>query len=913
MAELPVTGVPGLHPLDRGGHQDPVSADRQSLLVREKHRVVNTGAVRGDIVVYQGTAYPSVRLELPFAETGPDARLLDLLCWKGRLSPFLGREEKVNSLLEWATGGPGIRARVITGPGGVGKTRLAAQLAEDLRMRGWEAGFVRLPKGADPAAGFGIPVGAAGSLLIVDYPEERGDTVRKLLRHTGGTDPQGVSTPICLLLLTRKDAEAWGPEVATCGADGLFGEPITLGPLAGYDDPFSLFTGTQAKAREILAGRGRPAPPVEEPAFRTWLERDPLHRLPLLTLACAVHHTLEPDTLDRSGPDIIDALVEREIKWLFQAGRSAGLDGEALPRLSALAAIAGGLSAGFLKRLADRSEALELSLPPRSRIVDTLRETHVLSGTDFPSPEPDIVAARLVVRVLADRNDVAGEWLWASIEPQEGEPPERLQDDLSRLGRLIYDAEQVLGLADAHLGEWLAATVIGQPDRCHILAEPFAQANLPFGLVPVSVCVWRTLADTAPNDEARAVALDHLSSHLSNLGLRAEALGAIEKAVAVRRRLAAARPDACVPDLARSLKDLSNRLSGLGRREEALEAIEQAVAAYRKLAQARPDAFLPNLAISLTHLSTRLSELGRRKEALGPIEEAIAAYRKLGETRPDAFLPDLATSLNNLSNRLSSLGRREEALGAIHEAIDVRRRLAKASPDAFLPILARSLNNLSTNLSALGRRKDALGAIEEAVVAYRKLAAARPDAFLPNLAGSLTNLSTCLSGLGRQRDALLAVEEAVAVYCELAEARSETFNADFAASLTSLSDRFWDLGQRVESLEPLEKAVAIRRTLAEARPGALADFAKSLTHLATRFSDLRRGEEGLGVIDEAIAAYRKLAETRPDTFLPALAMSLSDLSNFLFQLGLEEKATRALDEAEAILERLDAKAGASST
>jgi len=42
-------------------------------------------------------------------------------------------------------------------------------------------------------------------------------------------------------------------------------------------------------------------------------------------------------------------------------------------------------------------------------------------------------------------------------------------------------------------------------------------------------------------------------------------------------------------------------------------------------------------------------------------------------------------------------------------------------------------------------------------------------------------------------------------------------------------------------------------------------------------------------------------------------MSLSDLSNFLFQLGLEEKATRALDEAEAILERLDAKAGASST
>ena len=49
--------------------------------------------------------------------------------------------------------------------------------------------------------------------------------------------------------------------------------------------------------------------------------------------------------------------------------------------------------------------------------------------------------------------------------------------------------------------------------------------------------------------------------------------------MALRRALAAARPDAFQPDLAQSLNNLSVRLSALGRREAALAAVEEAVAA----------------------------------------------------------------------------------------------------------------------------------------------------------------------------------------------------------------------------------------------------------------------------------------------------------------------------------------------
>jgi len=69
------------------------------------------------------------------------------------------------------------------------------------------------------------------------------------------------------------------------------------------------------------------------------------------------------------------------------------------------------------------------------------------------------------------------------------------------------------------------------------------------------------------------------------------------------------------------LFDLSSRLSYMDRREDALKAIEEAVQLYRQLAADRPAAFTPNLATSLINLSNCLSDLGRREDALTAIEE----------------------------------------------------------------------------------------------------------------------------------------------------------------------------------------------------------------------------------------------------------------------------------------------------
>jgi hypothetical protein len=70
-------------------------------------------------------------------------------------------------------------------------------------------------------------------------------------------------------------------------------------------------------------------------------------------------------------------------------------------------------------------------------------------------------------------------------------------------------------------------------------------------------------------------------------------------------------------------------LGALGRREEGLAAVEEAVGIRRRLAEARPDAFLPDLAMSLNNLSVRLGELGRREEGLAASEQAASISVKI--------------------------------------------------------------------------------------------------------------------------------------------------------------------------------------------------------------------------------------------------------------------------------------------
>jgi hypothetical protein len=116
------------------------------------------------------------------------------------------------------------------------------------------------------------------------------------------------------------------------------------------------------------------------------------------------------------------------------------------------------------------------------------------------------------------------------------------------------------------------------PDRT-VLLRPFEEV------------AYRSWVKRAIDEAERAGALQMWGFALSALGRRAEALQATQEAVEIRRRLAAQRPDAFLPDLARSLGAYGLVLRGLGRSAEAAAAFAEGLRAILPFVRALPAAF----------------------------------------------------------------------------------------------------------------------------------------------------------------------------------------------------------------------------------------------------------------------------------------------------------------------------------
>ena len=102
--------------------------------------------------------------------------------------------------------------------------------------------------------------------------------------------------------------------------------------------------------------------------------------------------------------------------------------------------------------------------------------------------------------------------------------------------------------------------------------------------------------------------------------------------------------------------------SALGQREAALASTQEAVDIRRKLAQARPEAFLPDLARRLYNLGEAQSALGQREAALVSAEEALEAIWPFFLRLPAAFEHATGIYLRNLRTRLEDLDRPAPAL-----------------------------------------------------------------------------------------------------------------------------------------------------------------------------------------------------------------------------------------------------------
>ncbi|MEM6942816.1 MAG: AAA family ATPase, partial [Pseudomonadota bacterium] len=364
----------------------------------------------GSIVVGQTPPVADLTLTwapLRRARTGDDIGLFDALTWRHRLTETLvGRDAEMTALLDWAEDGlGGISVRLMSGPAGAGKTRLAAEAATALKTRQWTAGF--LPQSQDHAEL--VRATGRGLFMILDYPEERRPLVDRLL--DGISDrPGDPERPVRILLVSRRSARSWGTMAARLGH--LFSRQEIATPDA-LSAEAALEVLTEAAVR-FAALTDATIPDLA--AAPAWLGADSVRRRPLYAAASGVRAVAtESPAFDYGAADLMRWLAERELLRVRRISTVVGLEETELERLLAMALfVPQGLGRAEIRELA----ALELSETSATALASAVAKTPWWLPLANGGPprlarlEPDQPAAAfLEAALLADPDPLLPRWM----------------------------------------------------------------------------------------------------------------------------------------------------------------------------------------------------------------------------------------------------------------------------------------------------------------------------------------------------------------------------------------------------------------------------------------------------------------------------------------------------------------------
>ncbi|CAN3978957.1 tetratricopeptide repeat protein [Kitasatospora purpeofusca] len=805
--------------------------------------------------VYQLAEYrPPSAVENAAWLTAQPSRLLNA---RFEIVDFTGRAREQAELAAWRDGGdPRISATWLHGPGGQGKSRLAARFATESAAAGWKVITATHGPGAvlpDHGSQDLRSTGARGLLLVVDYAD------RWPLSHLAWLFSNKMldqPVPTRILLLARSVAP-W-PTVRAA-LDDLRAESREFGlrPLDEQDDPGvreAMFT----VARDCFATRyGLADPAVVKPPGDL--------RRPEFGLVLAVH---------MAALVAVDAHVHGHRPPSDMRGLSAYLLNRERRHWTRL--------------YENRLEGLDYRTPPST--MDQVVFTAALTG---PATHPDgtAVLTRLGLehsaRLLADHAacypaTTAG----LVLEPLY---PDRLAEDFLALSLPGH------GLTDHPAAPWAAQTAAvltgrepGGPAPTHLaralafLAAAAAPDRWPHAAEHLEhiLSADPALAVAGGNAVLTALAQINLSpTVLEGIDRHLPALGQVDLDAGIASftvRLTAHRLGATSdpPEQARLYQNLGFRMSRAGRWDEAVTATEKAAELFRRLAAIDSGAHEPNLAMALVDLSAHTFRSGRPSESRRAAEEAVEIFRRLATVDLAAHEPGLAVSLSQLGHGLSDERRAEDALAATHRAVGIFQRLAAADPAAYEPGLAMGLANLGAFSWRLRRWDDGLAATERAVELLRRLTVAAP--------------STRASGLARP----LAVDE-----------------ADLAMSLGNLGVLLWGSRRRDEAVAALQEATEISQRLAAVTPAAHEpDHARMSLGLGTYLSRMERWPQALAATEEAAEAYRRLAAAGSTEHEHSLAQALQ--ASVWARIGGEadlRPALQAADEAVRLYQRLAAK------
>jgi tetratricopeptide (TPR) repeat protein len=772
-------------------------------------------------------------------DAGVSASPSQLIDSRAEVVGFRGREDELAALEAWCEVPAALGVSLVWGTGGIGKTRLAAELCHRVCGAGMVAGFYA--PGADARA-IAEVAPAQTTVLVIDEAHTMPGAVAEVLLAHGQRTAGG---PVRVVVLARNAGDWWThaiPDrvahspVASAACDMAL--KMELGPVAADPaDRREAFLEAARAFRERLSPEA--AEPDPEVPDLSGSEFDAI-----LYVALAAARALEGDGAAQEGPgDLVAWALKREGRYWRATAAAAEpplqVDATVLERAVAVATLT--VADSEEEAAAALSAIPDLAGDARSQRAVARWLRHLYPRTEGDSwlsgLVPDVLGDALVAAVLQESPSITRGLL-------EEPSPDQAQSVLRVLDRAARSDVGLEALLNELVGErlralWPAALVVSvqsggplaslvgralarEPDpdlaREILAAIPDSTVALRMPAGVASEIVAGHLREAAQRDPAArpalADALNQYAVRSSDLGYLETALGAVQEAVALNRELAAEDPESA-RRLARTLASLANRCALLGRAADACGAGQEAVDLLRALDNDGPAAQL-ELGWALSQLSSDLGGVGRIDEALDAVQEALSILQPLFAATQSADVgARLASAYTNFSNRLTDAGYPDGALEATQRAVAVYRWLANEAPDAYEPMLAEALANIAIDLRAMGSPDEAHAAASEAVERLRRLDALAPGPFRFRLSHALNTFSISLSDLGRTEEALRASEEAVAIRRELVARHPGAFDDRLVEALRNLAIDLNGLGRREEALAARAEAMAITERLGE--------------------------------------------------------------------------------------------------
>ena len=591
---------------------------------------------------------------------------------------FVGRAHELAELEDALTAvqAGGGAAVLVAGEAGIGKTRLAVELAARARDAGFE---ILLGRSID-LVGTELPYQPFVEALRplggrVDAPEAA--TQLRVFEHTLAllTD-RAAAAPVLLVLEDVHWADTSTLDLVVFIAHNLPDHQILL--LATYraDE-----TSSAERMRRLANG-------VRRSGAALLLELGPLSDDDLTALIAA-------RVDEQPSAAVMDEIVSRSegnpffAEELIAAGDRHGEVpgglrdlllqqvaqlGPATQSLLQLAAAAGrDVSYGLLRALANQPErdvrdslreAVEHRVLVADQTTDSFRFRHALLAeaiyaTILPGERKELharLAEELTRSGTASATELSPHWAAAG----------RSREALATSVAAARQAEALFGLAEAH----------AQLERALALWHTVPDAPELVGLDIVELCGWtaklasqvgaseravelahRAITLHSPDQPRRAALLQvHLGEYLYEIGADDAAFAALERAV----ELAPVEPPS--PERAYALGSLAGGLMIRWRHQESLATAEQALELARGLGAGEAEVR------ALTVVGMDLAYLGRREEGIAHLRRALQLAEEIGDHW------GLDRVYINFTDALTMLGRPRESAQLAHAGLEAMRR-----------------------------------------------------------------------------------------------------------------------------------------------------------------------------------------------------------------------------------------------